>query len=379
MIRTLSLFLFTAIVSLATAPAMAQENSWGTHAGQVEINFTSSYESWVYEDSNKEYSRTFIDLMAGYFLTDNIEVGGSLRYKSDSYEISDASPYVFMSLNHNVGGNITPFVGFGMGSGSFEDEGLDSTIERTFYGPFIGAKFFVGEGAALTLQGTYDLATYDIQNDYTWGDYEGVHFDLSLGLSVFLNSPATTTTVTREGSWGTHKGQVELNFTGSLGSWTVDFNGDGDSDTVEEKDEVLEYTYVKLMAGYFVTDGIEVGASLTIDDSVGFFPGPYVFADETSLLSPYIFVSYNHNTKGSVTPYAGVGVGSSSFTGGAYDINEDRIFYGPFVGAKFFVSRWAAITLQGTYNLATIDYPPYDDSYSATHFDLSLGLSAFLN
>ena len=192
MLRITSVFIFTAVLSLVAAPAMAQEGSWGTHQGQIEVNFTSSFDSWTVDVNGDDQviGFTSINLMGGYLVTDNIEVGGSLilngesvEYRGNTSETSSIYPYVFVSYNHNLDGNITPFAGVGVGSGSYEDD-EGATTDRTFYGPFIGAKFFVSEWAAVTLQGTYDLVTMDFPDGES---YDATHFDLTVGLSAFFN------------------------------------------------------------------------------------------------------------------------------------------------------------------------------------------------
>ena len=192
MIRVYHLFIFTAVLSLAAAPAMAQEGSWGTHQGQIEVNFTSSMDSWTMDVDGEDwvFGYTYINLSAGYLVTDNIEVGAKLiidndseEWQGDTADTSFSSPYVFASYNHNLESNITPYVGAGIGSSTFENEEGDTT-DRTFYGPFLGVKFFVSEWAAVTAQVTYDLVTFDYPDGES---YDASHLDFNVGLSVFFN------------------------------------------------------------------------------------------------------------------------------------------------------------------------------------------------
>ena len=192
MLRTLSAIIFTAIVSLAATPVMAQEGSFGTHEGQFEVNFSINRDDTTIDQDGEDLllGQVEIDLLVGYFVTDSIEVGASLAYDCDSVEWQGATvetsslyPYIFASYNHNLDGNITPFIGAGVGSGSFENERGD-TIDSVYYGPFVGARYFLEDWAAITAQATYDIATFDYPNGES---YDATNLDLRLGLSVFFN------------------------------------------------------------------------------------------------------------------------------------------------------------------------------------------------
>ena len=192
MLRILSVFIFTAALSLVAAPAMAQEGSWGTHQGQIEVNFTSNMYSQTidFDGDDFTFGGTRIDVTAGYMFTDNIQAGlkliltsSSEEWRGTTDETGGTYPYVFASYNHNMDGNITPFVGVGVGTDSYENA-ESKTAERTRYGPFIGAKFFLSEWAAINFQATYDIITYSYDDS---DDYDGSDLNFNLGLSVFFN------------------------------------------------------------------------------------------------------------------------------------------------------------------------------------------------
>lgn len=194
MIRSISyIFIAVMFVIASLSPqAIAQEGSWGTEKGQLEVNFSGNYGSTTYDESDYNWTETKMTGLLGYFLTDNIELGLSLWVfiasdTSSSGETSDSSlnyPALFMSYNFNTDGNITPYVGLLIGTGSRDWSDSAYMRDDTIYGAFVGAKFFVSEWAAVTAQAAYDLITIKYSDETT--EYDTTRFSLTFGLSAFF-------------------------------------------------------------------------------------------------------------------------------------------------------------------------------------------------
>ncbi len=121
----------------------------------------------------------------GYFIQDNIEVGGGAGYADISISTT-YSLYGFGEYNFDLGGPMVPFAGAQLGWAKTEvDLGLfevdQDAVELALYG---GAKYFLAENIAISGQLNLKVASEDIYvND---DDADSVDVTLTLGMRFFL-------------------------------------------------------------------------------------------------------------------------------------------------------------------------------------------------
>jgi opacity protein-like surface antigen len=148
--------------------------------GDTELNFLGSYQSWNGDEASDQDTLSLAGGL-GYFVTDNLEVGGEVGvnwlkekdedgdYKTTAYSLGASAKYHFMPKNQCV-----PYVGAQIGylyldvdSPDDEDDGKYDGLE---YGPLAGLRFELNESNDFFVEYRYTLFSGD------YGDaYDGAH------------------------------------------------------------------------------------------------------------------------------------------------------------------------------------------------------------
>jgi opacity protein-like surface antigen len=124
-----------------------------------------------------------LDVGYGYFVQDNIEVGGEVSF-ADNDDVMSYGLGGFAEYNLDQGTALVPFVGAGLGWVNTEIDALDVDDDAIVAGIYGGVKYFLAENIALTAQINLDWASEDIfLND---GDVEDTNIDVTLGMRFFL-------------------------------------------------------------------------------------------------------------------------------------------------------------------------------------------------
>jgi hypothetical protein len=117
----------------------------------------------------------------GYFVADNFQVGGSLRF-SDDDQSTGVGLGPFVEYNFDYGSQLIPFVGASLeyGHGEVGDVSSDAVV----FGGNGGARFFLTENVAIGARLALDWATDEIYADD--GDTTDVDIRLELGMSCYV-------------------------------------------------------------------------------------------------------------------------------------------------------------------------------------------------
>lgn len=120
-------------------------------------------------------------LSYGYFVADNIEVGGRISYYNDDYtKLFSFGPFV--EYNFETGNELVPFVGASLEyvNGEVGDDNNDA-LALSGYG---GAKFFLSENVAIFARLVLSGATDDVYANDAKVESTEIHFDF--GMSYYL-------------------------------------------------------------------------------------------------------------------------------------------------------------------------------------------------
>jgi len=186
-------YLVTAAIIAAisfSGPARAFEGEWGPRKGDWELNLMGYSYSQKYNNYDATYTGTGINATVGYFLLESVEVGGVFEISSRKSSGNDTSgnssdsfyPNVFVAYHLNIAGNLTPFAGLKVGSGSTKYEDGSKT-DDTHGGIMLGAKHFFTERAAFAAQLDYSIYSKKFASGNTGN---GSEFNLNFGVSVFF-------------------------------------------------------------------------------------------------------------------------------------------------------------------------------------------------
>ena len=118
----------------------------------------------------------------GYFVVDNLEIGGQLRFADDDLSTSfGLGPFVEYDFDN--GSQVIPFVGASLeyGHGEVGDISSDALV----LGGNGGVRFFLTENVAISGRFSLDLATDDIYAQ-DGGDATNVDLRLELGVSCYV-------------------------------------------------------------------------------------------------------------------------------------------------------------------------------------------------
>lgn len=121
------------------------------------------------------------DVAFGYFVVDNLEVGGSVNFSDDDLATSfGLGPFV--EYNFDEGSQLIPFVGASLEYGHGEVGDLSS--DAAVFGGYGGARFFLTENVAIGARLELDWATDDIYaKDDTTTDLD---IRLEFGVSCYV-------------------------------------------------------------------------------------------------------------------------------------------------------------------------------------------------
>jgi hypothetical protein len=124
-----------------------------------------------------------LDVGYGYFIQDNIEVGGEVSIADNDH----ATTYGlggFAEYNFDQGSALVPFAGVGLGWFNTEIDDLDVDDDAVVASLFGGVKYFLAENIAVTAQINLEWASEDIfLND---DDVEDTNIDFTVGMRFFL-------------------------------------------------------------------------------------------------------------------------------------------------------------------------------------------------
>ena len=117
----------------------------------------------------------------GYFVADNVEVGGRISYYNDDFaKLFSFGPFV--EYNFETGNEFVPFVGASLDylNGEVADDNNDA-LALSGYG---GAKFFLSENVAIFARLVLSGATDDVYPNEDDVESTDLHFDF--GMSYYL-------------------------------------------------------------------------------------------------------------------------------------------------------------------------------------------------
>lgn len=196
------LVLSTSLCGLAkiAAAEMAKAGQWEIGAEGSSIaggSFSAKQTSGA--DFTAEPTTTRIRLPVGYFITDAVEVGGSLAYDNSAVKVSAAgvsTTVTFTSMAYSIGAaynfhprTLIPFIGAEIGARSTEVRNSSKNSETaTVLGVGAGIRVPLADQIALRLSGRYDFllgGTLDI-NGALIGGQTGNGPGLNLGFSFFF-------------------------------------------------------------------------------------------------------------------------------------------------------------------------------------------------
>ena len=126
-----------------------------------------------------------IDVTYGYFIADNLEIGGGLAYAFAEGDPDDATTLGLRGLaDYHFGGAsaVVPYVGARVGWQSVEIGAIDE--DAVTYGARGGIKYFIADNVGIDVAIQYLLASEDIfVND---GEVEDNDLSLQVGLRVLF-------------------------------------------------------------------------------------------------------------------------------------------------------------------------------------------------
>jgi outer membrane protein W len=125
-----------------------------------------------------------LSLKYGQFIQDNIEVGAFAGFSDNdvvnTYEIGGFGEY-----NIDLGNELVPYVGAGIGWISLEAD--DSDADEDGYGIYgeVGVKYFLAENVAVSAAGIYEWASEDVYVE----DGEATDDNITLNLAMRFYIP----------------------------------------------------------------------------------------------------------------------------------------------------------------------------------------------
>ncbi len=123
-----------------------------------------------------------LDLKLGYFVQDNIEVGGLLGIQdNDAYTTYGLGG--FGEYNFDLESPVSPFAGAALKylAAEIDDGDDESAVVLTLYG---GARYFVSPDVAIFGLAKFEQATEDVYVED--GDLEDTNIGIDIGLSVYI-------------------------------------------------------------------------------------------------------------------------------------------------------------------------------------------------
>jgi hypothetical protein len=191
--KTIATMLMAVLCLMVTSQLQAQ-----TEKGRLYVGFSTNNLRFLggIRSSNLSFN---VNSSLGYFVADNLVVGGRLGV-GYSQQIAVSQPYDFKSLGIRASGfaryyvPLTQRVKIPVEAEIGAQRGFLMTPNNTtgtwsgHAGVSTGLSLFFSERASLDLMGGYELVGYSSEN----GNYGiGSHFKGSVGLSLYLNSPAS--------------------------------------------------------------------------------------------------------------------------------------------------------------------------------------------
>ncbi len=184
----LALFLFSLTANIAFAGTKAGSTELGLNASITNLSIDSD------DDDDEDIQMFLGTVTAGYFITDQIQLGGSFMGNrmdygdsdSTTYDLSAQAKYHFSSSDQTI----VPYVGIqgGYYTRTYDSgDGDESESDGYSYGALGGLKFFVTESTTLNLELNYNRLSLDPDsNDDNDDNIEADLLALLIGFSIYF-------------------------------------------------------------------------------------------------------------------------------------------------------------------------------------------------
>ena len=169
-----------AMVVLAAAPSWAQ-----TGAGTMELGMSASSQKFENDDTGDKVTTTIISVLYGYFVTDAIELAGSLSViENDMGPAQVTQTGLELQFKYHftgLGELLMPYIGAQAGVYGFDDGTTD--LFGNSYGLMGGAKYFVSQKTSVNLE--YNYRTMALKDDDD-NEYDATVTVLGIGYSIYF-------------------------------------------------------------------------------------------------------------------------------------------------------------------------------------------------
>ena len=126
-----------------------------------------------------------VDVSIGYFIKDNIEIGGILGYAFAEGDPDNDTVVVvgaFAEYNFDLGNNWVPYVGAELGYALYDAAGIDENVFQV--AGSVGVKYFMTENWAIAGEIVFVWASEDIFNN--GGTIEDTDLGANLGIRTYF-------------------------------------------------------------------------------------------------------------------------------------------------------------------------------------------------